>query len=167
MKNTFLIICSLIFISCEQQNKSQKLSLSDSLIRAEMVDSIVEGTMISYALKDTVSAKDAPVLVISAKPVSKEYSNYKDIKVTYKNVSGKNISAIRFKWYGVNAFNEPADMTGSYTEGIGSGFTDDILRAGKSRSSEWSLLSRDLKKVVKAWAYEVAFEDGTKWEIKN
>ncbi len=82
-----------------------------------------------------------------------------------KNVSKKTISAIRFKWTGINAFGEPADM--GITNGEGGGFDDDKLRPSKSNSGEWSILSRDLKKVTKAWAYEVVFEDGTKWELND
>jgi len=109
--------------------------------------------------------KDCPVKILSAKPVEQEYSNYKDIRLSWKNISKKTISAIRFKWKGENAFGEPADM--GVKTGEGGGFSDDKLRPGKSDYGEWSILSRDLKKVTKAWVYEVAFEDGTKWELNN
>lgn len=105
-------------------------------------------------------------LSIRAKFITKEYSNYKDIASRYKNVSNKIITAIRFKWYGENAFNEPVDM-GALNEGWGSGFTDDALRPGVSDYSQWSVLSRDGKKVLIAYPYEVAFKDGTKWELSQ
>jgi hypothetical protein len=114
---------------------------------------------------DTVGLYLAPVKVLSAKFISKEYSNYKDIALRYKNVSDKTITAIRFRWYGKNAFDEPADM-GGYN-GWGGGYSDDILRPGSTDYSEWSILSRDGKKVVIAFAYEVVFEDGTKWVLKK
>lgn len=115
---------------------------------------------------DTGGLYLAPVKVLSAKFVTKEYSNYKDISLTYKNVSGKRISAIKFKWYGINAFNEPADM-GGLSEGWGSGFSDDGLRAGATDYGTWSILSKDGKKVMIAYPYEVAFENGTKWELSQ
>lgn len=113
---------------------------------------------------DTAGLYLAPVKVLIAKFVSKEYSNYKDIALKYKNVSSKKISAIRFKWYGENSFNEPADM-GGLRDGWGGGFTDDGLRPGSTSYGEWSIFSKDGKKVLIAYPYEVAFDDGTKWEL--
>ena len=115
---------------------------------------------------DTGGLYLAPIKVLSAKFVTKEYSNYKDIALRFKNVSGKVVAAIRFKWYGENAFNEPADM-GGLREGWGSGFIDDELRPGASDYAEWGILSRDGKKVLIAYPYEVAFKDGTKWELSQ
>jgi hypothetical protein len=84
----------------------------------------------------------------------------------FKNVSGKTVTGIRFKWYGENAFNEPADM-GGLQEGWGSGFTHNPLRPGGTDYGQWSILSRDGKKVLIAYPYEVVFKDGTKWELKE
>lgn len=114
---------------------------------------------------DTAGLHLAPVKVLSAKFISKEYSSYKDIALRYKNVSSKTITAIRFRWFGKNAFDEPADVSGY--DGWGGGYTDDILRPGTSDYSEWSISSRDGKKVVIAFAYEVVFEDGTKWVLEK
>lgn len=113
-------------------------------------------------INDTISTPDEPVKVLSARFVEKQYTNYKDIKVTYKNISGKDISSIRFKWYGTNAFGEPADI-GNSSDGIGGGFTGVGLKKGQSNTSGWDISSKDLKKVQKAWVHEVRFKDGTKW----
>ncbi|MEY2829380.1 MAG: hypothetical protein RIQ33_1238 [Bacteroidota bacterium] len=117
------------------------------------------------SMYDTVGLYLAPIKVLTANFVTKEYSNYKDITLSYKNVSSKKISAIRFKWYGINAFNEPADM-GGLIEGWGGGFSDDPLRAGVTDYATWNILSRDGKKILIAYPYEVAYDDGTKWELK-
>ncbi|MBU6158881.1 MAG: hypothetical protein KGP35_07620 [Bacteroidetes bacterium] len=115
---------------------------------------------------DTGGLYLAPVKVLSAKFVTKEYSNYKDVSLRYKNISEKVITAIRFKWYGENAFNEPADM-GGLIDGWGGGFTDDALKPGTSEYGEWSVLSRDGKKILIAYPYEVVFKDGSKWELSQ
>jgi hypothetical protein len=61
---------------------------------------------------------------------------------------------------------KPADMGSSgLTKGYGGGFDDDPLNPGKSRTSQWSILSGDAKKVVLAWPYEIAFSDGSKWKV--
>jgi hypothetical protein len=114
---------------------------------------------------DTGGLYLAPVKVLSAKFVSKEYSSYKDIALRYKNVSQKVITAIRFKWYGKNAFDEPADV-GGYN-GWGGGFRDEPLSPGATDYSEWSISSRDGKKILIAYPYEVVFEDGTKWLLEK
>ena len=115
---------------------------------------------------DTAGLYLAPVKVISAKFVEKEYSNYKDVSLSYKNVSGKKITAIRFKWYGVNSFDEPADM-GGLKEGWGGGFDDDGIRVGGTGYGTWNILSRDGNKILIAYPYEVAFADGTKWVLNQ
>jgi hypothetical protein len=116
---------------------------------------------------DTAGLYLSPIKVLSARFVEKEYSNYKDITLRYKNISKKRVSAIRFKWYGENAFNEPADVGGLYRNGWGSGFDDEGLSTGRTTSSTWNVLSKDGRKILIAYPYEVAFSDGTKWKLKN
>lgn len=116
---------------------------------------------------DTSRLDDCPVKVISSKFVKREYSNYKDIQLKYKNVSDKKIAAIRFRWYGLDAFGEPADMGSSITEGWGSGSSDDGLNKSAIDYGTWEIMSRNAKKVVIAFAYEVAFDDGTTWKLED
>ena len=168
----------LIFSSCKntpEKSKEEEDAYYDSVSVAqtgktiheraiERTDSLLEAST-KNVLLDTVGLYKAPVKVTKAVLFKKEYSSYRDIRLTYKNVSTKTIAAIKFRWMGTNAFGDPADMGTSMAEGFGSGFTDDILKPGKSETSEWGILSRDGKKVELAWPYEVAFTDGTKWEL--
>lgn len=117
-------------------------------------------------IPDTAALAKAPVKIISAKVVQQEYSSYKNVHLEWKNVSGKTIDAVRFMWYGENAFGEAADM-GGFQRGIGGGYTDDPLRNGKTEGGTWDVLSRDAKKIILAWPTEVVFSDGTKWKIEN
>lgn len=168
MKISTILLVLVSLISCEQKKpKSQTEKLQDEIRLKEIRDSIGEAfdARINEDLSDTDGIHKAPVQITKARFVEKDYSNYKDIQLTYKNVSGKDIDAIRFKWTGTNAFGEPADVGSVYGD-VGGGFTDSRLRAGKTTSGTWSILSRDGKKVTKAWAYEVVFSDGTKWEFK-
>ncbi|MRG48377.1 hypothetical protein GFS24_24895 [Chitinophaga sp. SYP-B3965] len=114
---------------------------------------------------DTVGLYMAPIKILNARFIEKEYSNYKDVELRFKNVCKKKVAAIRFKWYGENAFNEPADM--GVIDGWGSGFTDDALRPGAVDYGVWNVLSKDGKKILIAYPYEVAFEDGSKWVLGN
>jgi hypothetical protein len=113
---------------------------------------------------DTLGIESSGLIITDARFVRKEYSRYKDIQIKYKNVSGKKIKAIKFKWYGVDAFGEPADCGGMNKNGFGGGFDDSGLDVGRQKSSEWSVLSSNGDKIVKAWPNEIAFEDGTKWK---
>jgi hypothetical protein len=162
MKNFIPIIAIFILISCNESTSVKKNEEYSPEIRA-MADSIVKASR-DKALFDTVGLWNAPVKVTKARFIEKEYSNYKDIQLSYKNVSGKRISAIRFSWHGKNAFGDNADMGGVF-EGFGSGFTDDAISPGRTVTSQWAILSKDGKKIILAWPTEVAFEDGTKWKI--
>lgn len=168
MKLLTTLLCLTTILSCNSKvEKREKVYTPAEKVQIEHIkDSILKdirkGTLTKVA--ENVSKED-PVQVIKASLFKEEYSSSKSIRLTYKNISGKKIEAIRFYWTGVNAFGEAAEM-GSAIEGIGGGYTDDALGVGKSRTSEWSIYSSDGKKVTKAWAKEVVFADGTKWQLK-
>jgi len=171
MKKIILVLSIVFFISC-QKSDQQKLeevnnqidSLEIQRIAEEKTDSLIKNYAKNQML-DTTGMHLNPVKVLSYKFVKEEYSNYKNIKLVYKNISKKTIQAIRFEWYGENSFNEPADMGGLLNNGTGGGFTDDILKPNKTESGIWNIYSKDGKKILAARAYEVAFTDGTKWEL--
>jgi hypothetical protein len=156
---------SIKFDSAEvraERARQDSIALADSLsaVEAEMNKSAKRYTKESF--EDTTGLSKSPVIVTRAVFFQEQYSSFYSVRLNYKNVSGKTISAIRFEWYGENAFGEPADMSGGIS-GYGGGFTDEPLKSGASRNSFWSILSRDGKKVIGARAYEVAFADGSKW----
>lgn len=162
---TFLLII-MCFSGCEEKKpiKNDVESVIDELKKSQMVDSMVQASILD-AMFDTIGLSEAPVKVISARFIKKEYSNYKDISLTYKNISDKRISAIKFKWYALDAFGEPADVGAGVSQGFGGGFDDDEMGKGLTRTSSWSIYSSRAKKVVLAWPYEVAFTDGTIWKL--
>lgn len=168
------IFISLLFlVGCSRQKETKveitKQSKEDSiqLLADKVADSAVMAMEIENdykgSFKDEKLTKESPIEILSAEFIKRSYSNYKDVRIKYKNVSDKKIEAIRFEWYGENAFGEPADM-GS-RDGKGQGFTDDPINPGKLDSGVWSVLSSDGKKVIGARAYEVMFTDGTKWNL--
>lgn len=159
-----LIMVSWFFCNCSTEPGKSTLTLADTIAAHEIADSIINEGM-HNAMLDTVGVSNAPVKILSAQPVKNEYSNYRNVSLKYKNVSNKTISAIKFSWYGENAFGEPADM--GMVDGFGNGNTDRTLKAGKTSSGEWQALSKDVKKIIIAWPREVVFEDGTKWKSSN
>lgn len=176
MREIFVFISIFLFYSCNPSNNSISTELTqaekDSFAIAkygkseeEVVQDMVKET-IKKALFDTIGLYKSPIKVLSAKMIEKEYSNYRDISVTFKNVSGKTIEGIRFMWYGETAFKEPADMGMGVYAGFGSGATDRKIRSKKSMTLEWDVSSRNAKKIILAWPYEVVFSDGTTWKLK-
>lgn len=165
-------ICLFFQLGCankpKQKSETQQLidesqRFIDSFKLSKQADSMTQ-QIIRNAMFDTSGVAQAPVKVLTAKLVGREYTNSKDIRLMWKNVSSKKVSAVRFKWYGLNAFGEPADMGNSVLHrGFGGGFSDRILKPDKTDSGTWEIMSQDAKKVVLAWPCEVAFEDGTKW----
>lgn len=133
-----------------------------------MVDSIankMKEDVHKDVLMDTVGLSTAPVQIIKASIVNKEYSSYRDVRLTYKNTSGKKIDAISFSWYGEDAFGKPADLGNYAAEGYGGGWVDIPLGIGSQRTNEWSVSSNRAKKITLAWPSEVVFSDGSKWKI--
>lgn len=168
MNKLTLIIGTILLVSCENKRKettpAQEYSPEIQAKARAMADSLIENSL-KNAYFDTTGLYNSPVKVVSARLVKKEYSSYKDISLTYKNVSNKKIDGIKFRWYGLTAFGDAADM-GNYSgaKGFGSGFDDDQLRPGRTVTNGWGILSSNAKKIVLAWPYEIVFEDGTKWK---
>ena len=168
-----LFFSTIVLISCQgkQETPLEKLQRE---VREDSIDRVVRKRTDSMVKSiktniywDTANIAEAPIIVTSAKLSRGEYSSYKDVVLTFKNVSGKKVEAIRFRWYCLNAFGEPADMSGLLEPGFGAGYTEDPLRPGKSDNATWDGVSRNAKKIVKAWATEAVFDDGTKWEAKS
>ena len=167
MKISIIAVLILLFACTNKKKQKATIEKEDPIIELKAklyADSLIKASY-KNALFDTVGLSLAPVRVLSSKLFREEYATSKSIRLSYKNVSGKRINGIKFRWYGLNVFGEPADMGTSLTQGFGQGFTDDPLGPGKSTSGIWSIYSRDGNKVVLAWPYEVAFADGTKWEL--
>lgn len=161
-----LLLPIILFCACKSRPGQPTFSsVSDSLEFSRKVDSMTK-TTIRKALFDTTNVYLAPVKVSSAKVVQREHSSYRNVRLAWTNKSSKNIVGIKFNWYGVTAFNEPADM-GGYLEGIGGGMTDRLLRPGRSDNGEWSVLSKNAENVLCAWPIEVAYEDGTFWKLSK
>lgn len=88
-----------------------------------------------------------------------DYSDYKNIKIAYKNNTGKDIDAILFRWYDLkDIFDEDVDATLSKA-----GYDDDGLKKGRTTTSTWELNEPKVKS-GKAYIEKIMFSDGTKWE---
>lgn len=172
MQKIIVMLPFLLMACTKGQPETQSQELSDAEIElkaTQMVDSAIaagESEALDGQAKKAQNQAGAPVEVLKAELVDVEYSNRRNISLKFKNNSDKVVTAIRFEWFGKDAFGDPADMGNPIRSGIGGGFTDDKLRPGKTDYATWDIYSQDAKTVTAARAYEVAFEDGTKWTAK-
>lgn len=173
MKTTTIILICTLFFSCKSSTE-RKLDEAEKELNAiriqEQADSAVRAQIKKSAM-DTTGLWMAPIIITKAILVkNSSYSEDRDVRLTYKNISGKTIDGIRFKWYGETVFGDPADMGGidiNGYEGFGGGYTEDQILPGKSVTNTWDINSHNAKRIIMAWPTEVAFSDGTKWELKN
>lgn len=163
----YILALYLFFVSCNEEKKRSPIDQMEYDRQVAHIKDSMMNKIMSEINWDTVGLSSSPIVVTKAVLYKEEYSNYRDISLTFKNVSNKKIDAIRFSWYGENSFGEPADMGGYGDRGFGGGFIDRPLGPGKTTSASWSIMSRDGKKVIKAWPIEVAFSDGTKWKTTS
>lgn len=106
----YLLSCLLVYALVSCQANQNAASVQDSLAfsdsgagnfdRDSAMAAIKVETM-NMVASDTQGLYLAPIKVISANPYEDEYSSFKKIKLLYKNVSDKNITAIKFSWYGI------------------------------------------------------------------
>jgi hypothetical protein len=133
----------------------------DSITRTQKIrDSIKKNFL------NNKNENNSPIKILSSKILPNQYSNHKDIRITYKNTTKKNIKAIKLEWYCENSFEEPAHGRFFYIQGKSSEVITKLITAGKSQSQIWEDFSTDANKIVKVRAYYVMFTDGTTWELK-
>lgn len=133
----------------------------DSISNVRTTDSVLKAVY-NRAMFDTVGIYNAPIKIISS-----EVEKYGRIKIVYKNISNKDISAIRFKFYCENAFFEPANINMLQTEntkGFWAGFYDDGIKKGETSTSIFNTEIHSDAKTVLTWPSLVAFSDKTKWK---
>lgn len=174
MKEKLAYVLIIIICACNNgqtsspMTKAEKEHFKDSFKKDILARE--DSTFQSVLLQDTVLAKDGPIKILSFSIIRSDGGDYRNVRLSYQNVSQKKVSAIRFRWFGENAFGEPADMGGVSifgNKGFGGGYTDDPIAAGAKDMGIWKILSKDAKKAIAAWPIEVVFADGTKWKIKE
>jgi len=169
MKKIILTFIIIILFSCtnKKNNKIELIIQDNDLTKnteekkeREIIDSV------KHSFLDIQKTKNSPVKIISAQLLKNQYSDHKDIQLTYKNTTQKNIKAIKFEWYCENVFDKPASGQFFFVKGITRGYTDILLKPKKKESKIWEDFSTDAYTIIAARAYYVVFADGTKWELK-
>lgn len=120
-------------------------------------------TVQKISSQDTSQKFWSPVKVITSKFVRSKTSGLRNIQLSYRNVSDKTISNIKFRWFGVDVFDQPANM-GGHSKGMGVGDVEQTINSGELIVNEWEISTNDAKRILTAYAYEVSFSDGTSWK---
>ncbi|MCD0471291.1 hypothetical protein [Flavobacterium sp. JAS] len=169
MKKTLLVFIILVSLSCTKKKSTTQIVIPVKIEHQQITqnNTLTITDSIKKTFLDTLNIKKSPVKIISAKLSKTQYSDHKDIKLLYKNVSNKNIKAIRFEWYCENGFEKPASGRSFFIKGKAEGYTDDLLKPHQSRSQIWEDFSTDANTIISARAYYVVFSDGTKWNLKK
>lgn len=173
MKIKILLLIILISTSCINKSKTNHLAIHNEISykQTEKKDKPEEKLTYTDSIKksflDTLNTKESPILIISSKLSKTQYSDHKDIRLTYKNLTKKSIKAIKFEWYCENAFEKPASGRNFFIKGKSEGTSSHLLKPKETRSQAWEDFSTDANKIIKARVYFVMFSNGTKWELKK
>jgi len=158
---TWYAFLFILLLSCNHSNFNCAGTVVEETTSKKYVDSF-HNALLSEVAFDTVGTEHAPVRIVRYQLVQNLNGHYKSVALTYQNISSKNISAIRFKWYGTDSADHPVEM-GYAATGIGGSFDDEPLKAGKRRTATWGVLTNKLCVITKVWPTEIVFEDGSKW----
>lgn len=145
------------------QNETQITPQPEIII----VEKIKDSLNLKEKFLDTTNTKNSPVRILSSKLLKNAYSDHKDIELIYKNVSKKDIKAIKFEWYCENAFDKPASGRSFFIKGEYTGKATFLLKKQKTASKVWEDFSTDAHTIIAVRAYEAIFTNGTKWKLRQ
>ncbi|KAF2332531.1 hypothetical protein [Flavobacterium daemonense] len=163
----FILLC---IVSC---NKTEKKELAEQYKISPKIKTIKDNETLDSTKSskekfiDTTNIRTSPIKIVSALLLKNEYSEHKDIHLIFKNVSKKNIKAIKFEWYCENSFNKPASGNHYFIKGEYTGESTLLLKKQKTATKIWEDFSTDANTIIAARAYEAIFTNGTKWKLRQ
>ena len=96
----------------------------------------------------------------SAHMESDDFINHPRLKISLKNVSGRNISAIQFYAIPYDVYGKDISSSFLSMERL---YTDDLIPTTESKSITFGPFLDQRIKSVKLYVYSVYYEDGTEW----
>lgn len=155
-----LILLVFLCLSCSKKENASSLTYKEQKNNFSHLSEKQEES-------DTIVSKKSPIKIISCRIQKSQYSEHKDIHITYKNVSGKTIQAIKFEWNCRNAFDKPSNGKYFFEKGRSEGNCTKPLKPGASNSKVWEDFSTDAVSITSSRAYYVVFTDGKKWKLQE
>lgn len=172
---SFLII--IVFASCNSSTTPAKpiknLSKWEQLMAS--LDSVTDKSRLDIDPNhfDTSNIRQSPIEFVSidtghSNIIFSDVRAYDVITFKFRNIGNKTIEGVRLRWYCNDAFGDPALLVSSHSTQmqIGYGQSDDHVSPGSVGVVKWEGDASKIK-VVSAWPYEVAFDDGTVWRISG
>lgn len=160
-----LLIC-ILFLSCT--NPKQKSKIYSEIKNHKALDNKTQKEVKIF--KDSTENKSKEsfcVKIVKATLHKNQYSNHKDIQITFKNSGKKKIKAIKFEWFCLNRFNKPANGKYFYGGGVFKENYTNLIRPGETKTEYWENFSTDADNITKIRVYYIAYTDGTKWELTH
>jgi len=154
--------CKILFFKCSKPEQTTKQNIENV--------SVTKNKRAASAQMNASNNKKieiSPIKIKEARLLKNQYSDHKDIKITFKNLGKKDIKAIKFEWFCVNSFEKPASGRFFFAEGR---FTENItylIKSGRSKTEIWEDFSTDANKIIKIRAYYIVYTDGTKWGLDD
>lgn len=123
----------------------------------------VVATANSKSVTARITVKEPPVEIVGW-TLTPDFIGGKEANITVKNNSSKTVNAVKVKMAMWNNFGERICYL---TYPIYNGIAPDInVPSGTSDSFTWSLYwANDVTKIL-PWVYQVAYTDGSTWELK-
>lgn len=150
MKKSLLFLFITIFtISCKK-NISTDIKYTPENEEAKYPNPPIKNKdSIKEIFLNNKNELNSPVKILSSKLLDNQYSDHKDIQITYKNVTKKDIKAIKIEWYCENSFNKPANGKFFYIQVKSTAEITFLLKPGKTNSYIWEDFSTDVIKLLK------------------
>jgi len=162
MKNTVILFFIFLFLSCNETKR--KTVVSEETIKK---NSNINPHDSIRAQSDTLKKEKSSVKIISSTLMKNQYSDHKDIKIVFKNSGRKTIKAIKFEWFCLNSFDEPASGRFFYGEGRFTANSVHVIKPGQSKSEFLEDFSTDANKIITTRAYYIVYTDGSKWILHD
>ena len=155
MKRTIFLVSTIAIFGCSNQSNHQ--SFIDSLKKSQEVDSIVKNETVKAELNKVKLSSTTCPLKITKCYVTIDRFGQQDINIDVKNVSGKTIDGIKFRWVLFNNF-------GDQVPDLETGVSQKILKNNKTDYYIWDIYASTATK-GQAYVNTIHYTDGSKWEL--
>ncbi len=160
MKIISLLIITILFLNCNNpKHIGENYIKNKQLLDTNSIDTILTQNKIY----EEIIKENSDIKIIKARLSKNPYSDHKDIYITFKNLSKKPIKAIKFEWFCINSFDEPANGKYFYGQGRYKEKYVNLIKPGEIQTEHWEDFSTDASKITKIRAYYIVYTDGSKW----
>ena len=163
---SILSILMFIGISSCQSHQEKDNDINSSLASEKDLNKLkreISDSIENLVVLDSTGVYKSPVIAKDITVTKSINEDYRIVNISFENVSDKNVIAVKFRWKGLDAFGDKADI-GKLSDGFGDETIEIDIKSGEKISiNSLHIKTSNLRKVSNVIPYEVAFEDGTTW----